>query len=109
MAAYMLTSTTRDDEVLEVYARLSRMLTRKPDKYTLVGGGDFNADVGSTAMGTSTALGPRGPQKRNERGSMLINWCEEEGLAITNTWTTQSNKTTWTHPRFGSEHVLDYF
>ena len=94
MSIYIPTSTTDDEEITETYATLSKMLDKKPTKYTLIGGGDFNAEVGNSTMSNTTAMGPHGPPKQNDRGKMLMNWCEEEGLAITNTWTPQNSKTT---------------
>jgi hypothetical protein len=45
--------------------------------------GDWNSVVGSKAHHNS--VGPYGLGRRNQRGQMLIDFCERNGLVITNT------------------------
>lgn len=88
---------------------LQRILTLVQKKFTLILAGDFNAEVGTRTNTTELTLGPHGHTAKNSRGQQLIAFCQLHGLAITNTWTPQTHKATWFHPRFRTEHLLDYF
>ena len=45
---------------------------------------DFNAKVGKTT--DKKVVGPYGMGDRNENGDLLIDFCREEELIVTNTW-----------------------
>jgi hypothetical protein len=98
----MPTSTSSDEEVDEVYETLTAIQEKKKAGYQLICGGDFNGEVGNRSFGNEETVGPFGPNKRNGRGIKLVEWCQEQGLSIANTWTQQKNKTTWVHPRDGT-------
>jgi hypothetical protein len=46
--------------------------------------GDWNSVVGNKAH--HNTVGPFGLGTRNQRSQMLIDFCERNGLVITNTW-----------------------
>jgi hypothetical protein len=46
--------------------------------------GDWNSVVGDKAH--QNIVCPYGLERRNQRGQMLIDFCERNGLVITNTW-----------------------
>ena len=46
--------------------------------------GDFNVKVGAAFSGHS--VGPFGLGERNERGDSWMEWCEEDGHVMWNTW-----------------------
>ena len=106
LATYAPSTNVSQETLQEYFDGLDNVLHKA--KYLLLVAGDFNAEVGIRDHNTPT-LGPHGPSKRNARGQMLINFCHTNGLAVANTWTPQTNKTTWKHPRFGTQHLLDYF
>jgi len=45
--------------------------------------GDFNAKIGEGKQ--DLLVGPHGLGDRNERGDVLMEWCEEKELIVTNT------------------------
>lgn len=55
-------------------------------------------------------VGPHGLGRRNQKGHMLIGFCERKGLAITNTWFKKPKKRLYTSkaPENQSWHQLDY-
>ena len=105
----MPTSTENNEEVDNIYEDVIELYEKRPDRHQWICGGDFNGEVGNRVFGDSEALGPHGPNKQNNRGRMLVNFCVKYGLVVANTWTHQKNKTTWVHPKTGSKHAIDYF
>ena len=55
-------------------------------------------------------LGNHDIGKMNSSGLLLLSFCVENDLMVTNTLFRQANKykTTWMHPRFKQWHLLDY-
>lgn len=106
MAVYAPSSTGSVDDLSEHLEDLAKVAGQRRSR--LVVGGDFNAEVGSRQGDRDQAVGPHGVGRRNERGRKLVQVCEEMGWSVTNTWTNQRQKTTWKHPRYKSEHLLDY-
>ena len=55
-------------------------------------------------------VGPHGLGRKNHRGQMLINFCERNGLIVTNTWFRKPKRRlyTWKAPGDRSRHQLDY-
>ena len=52
--------------------------------------GDFNVKIGEGRQ--DLLVGPHGLVDRNERGDVLMEWCEEKELVITNTWFKQHKR-----------------
>jgi endonuclease/exonuclease/phosphatase family metal-dependent hydrolase len=46
--------------------------------------GDWNSVVGEESY--RNTVGPHGLGRRNHRDQILINFCESNGLIVTNTW-----------------------
>ena len=80
----------------------------KTDKLIILG--DFNARVGSNQQLWKNVLGPHGKGRCNENGLLLLSFCAENELLITNTifQLRDMHKTTWKHPRSCQWHLLDY-
>ena len=55
----------------------------KGDTNTIIMG-DWNSLVGEESY--RNIVGPHGLGRRNHRGQMLSNFCERNGLIVTNTW-----------------------
>ena len=72
--------------------------------------GDFNARVGRDFELWKGVLGRYGIGNRNYNGRLLLEFCSEHQLVISNTLFQQKDrfKATWKHPRFTHRHLLDY-
>ncbi|ESN91965.1 hypothetical protein HELRODRAFT_181889 [Helobdella robusta] len=72
--------------------------------------GDFNARVGKDHILWPKVLGRNGVGRENSNGTMLLEFCTEHNLVVTNTVFQQADrkKTSWKHPRSGHWHLIDY-
>ena len=70
--------------------------------------GDWNSVVGDEPY--RNIVGPHGLGRKNRRGQMLINFCERNGLIVTNTWFRKPKRRlyTWKTPGDRGRHQLDY-
>lgn len=70
--------------------------------------GDFNAKVGEQKE--EKIVGPFGLDDRNESGEMLISFCKEQKLIITNTWFEQKQNArhTWRAPNGRANNQIDF-
>ena len=105
---YALTSNTEEAEVEQFYEDLKDLLelTRKKDVLFIIG--DWNAKVGSQE--TPGVTGKFGLGMRNEAGQRLIEFCQENALAIANTLFQQQKRRlyTWTSPDGQHQNQIDY-
>ena len=100
-----------DPMVKEAFYRDLRELTLKIDKDDkILIMGDFNARVGRDSEVWKGVIGRHGVGNCNDNGRLLLEFCAEMGLTITNTLFQQKDrfKTTWRHPRSKHWHLLDY-
>ena len=81
--AYALTSNAKEGEVEQFYEDLQYLLELTPKKDVLFIIGDWNAKVGSQE--TPGVTGKFGFGGQNEAGQRLIEFCQENELAIANT------------------------
>ncbi|KAM9385772.1 thrombopoietin receptor [Pholidichthys leucotaenia] len=72
--------------------------------------GDFNARVGTDWETYTGIIGKFGKKKKNSTGELLLNFCAQLELSITNTFFYQPDKNyfTWKHPHSGHYHLLNY-
>ena len=87
---YAPTNDHSDKEIEEFYADVKKALKQVKSGDILVVMGDMNAKVGKEKFGSVVGLYILG--ERNERGTHLINFCEENKLEIMKTFFKQ-------HPR----------
>ena len=95
---YAPTSNAEDAEVEQSYEDLQDLLELTPPKRVLFIKGDWNAKVGSQE--TPEVTGQFGLGVWNEAEQRLIEFCQENALAIANTLLQQHKRRlyTWTSP-----------
>ena len=67
------------------YSDLRRLLNNTPEDYKVVILGDFNARVGKDSEARQGVLGRHGVGNCNDKGHLLLEFCAEHQLTITNT------------------------
>ena len=74
----------------------------------LVVKGDFNSKVGKERE--ENIVGPYGLGVRNENGDLMLDFCREFGLVVTNTWNEQrvEERHTWISPNGRTGNQIDY-
>ena len=110
ISAYAPTMSYPDDAKESFYEELANATRAVPRNDKLILLGDFNARVGRDYAAWPGVLGRHGIGKDNANGTLLLTFCTEHQLAITNTVFQQADKrkTTWMHPRSGHWHLIDY-
>ena len=85
MQVYMATSEHEDDEVEKFYDATAEILVEdgKDDTNNIIMG-DWNSVVGDESY--RNIVGSYGLGRRNHRSQILIDYCERNGLIVTNTW-----------------------
>ena len=71
---------------------------------------DFNAQVGKDHTTNSDVIGKFEKGNKNSNGELLLNFCTQRHLCITNTYFSQPAKNyfTWMDPSSKHYHLLDY-
>ena len=109
-SVYAPTLQAEPAEKDKFYSELRSLLQSTPadDKVLILG--DFNARVGQDAVAWKGVLGRHGVGNCNDNGRLLLEFCTEQQLVITNTIFQQKDslKTTWMHPRSKHWHLIDY-
>lgn len=105
---YMPTTDASDDDVLEVYAEVQKLVDECPRKDRLIVMGDFNARLGSNT--SHTACGKFGYGAGNERGQLLMDWLGDNDLIALNTCFQHREKQryTWVTPDGLTKTQIDY-
>lgn len=81
---YAPTTTAEEEEITAFYEEMQQVIKKTSKKDYLVVMGDFNAKVGKNYDKEKT-IGRYGLGERNEAGERLVNFCEDEELAVINT------------------------
>ena len=109
MQVYMPTSEYEDDEAEKLYDTIEEILEEdgKGDTKNIILG-DWNSIVGDEPY--QNIVGSHGLGRRNHRCQMLIDFCERNGLIVTNTCFKKPKRRlyTWKAPGDWSRHQLDY-
>jgi len=109
MQVYMPTLEYEDDEVEKLYDTIEEILEEdgKGDKNNIIVG-EWNSTVGDEPY--RDIVGSHGLGRGNHRGQMSIDFCERNGLIVTNTWFKKPRRRlyTWKEPGDWSQHHLDY-
>ncbi|XP_051657480.1 craniofacial development protein 2-like [Manacus candei] len=89
---------------------LCRLTQKIPADDKIIILGDFNTRVGKNFEAWKGILSKHGIRNCNNNGRLLLEFCAEQQLTITNTIFQQKNslKTTWMHPIFKHWHLIDY-
>ena len=93
---------TYPDEIKEAfYLQLKEAVSKVPLTDKLIVLGDFNARVGSDCSTWSGVIGRHGLGRDNSNGLLLLSFCAEHSLSITNTLfeLPEIHKGTWMHLR----------
>lgn len=107
---YAPTMTYSNEEKDAFYQELTQVVQRVPREDKILILGDFNARVGTDWETYTEVIGKFGKGMKNSNGELLLNFCAQQGLCITNTFFHQPEKNfyTWKHARTGRYHLLDY-
>ncbi|XP_051627116.1 uncharacterized protein LOC127462510 [Manacus candei] len=92
------------------YADLRRLTQKVPADDKIIILGDFNVRVGKNFESWKGILGKHGVGNCNDNGRLLLEFCAEQQLTITNTIFQQKDslKTTWMHPRSKHWYLINY-
>ena len=106
---YAPTTTADEETIASFYHEVQDTLSKTPSSDITIVMGDFNAKVGSGVV-DSDATGRFGLGEQNERGEMLIDFCNENELVITNTLFQQHPRRlyTWVSPDGKTRNQIDY-
>eukprot|EP00914_Ancora_sagittata_P034052 GHVO01068819.1.p1 GENE.GHVO01068819.1~~GHVO01068819.1.p1 ORF type:complete len:252 (-),score=25.77 GHVO01068819.1:1134-1889(-) len=105
---HMPTSASEEEEVKKVYADIQKIIDNIPKRERLVVMGDFNSKIGADCQ--HEACGKFGLGETNERGEILLDWMESNGMIATSTCFQHREKErhTWTSPDGQYKNMIDY-
>jgi exonuclease III len=105
---YMPTTSHDYEEVEKLYEKLSEMMKKVKGTDYLVVMGDWNAVVGEETE--NKCVGGYGLGQKNSRGKILIAFCKQQQLIVTNTWFKQPKRRryTWKAPGDTARYQIDY-
>lgn len=102
-------NTNPDEEVERMYEDIHAALHKTTKTHYSVVMGDFNAKVGVQACG-ERQIGSHGYGVRNNRGQMLVNFLDKEGLFLMNSFFKKQpqRKWTWRSPDGVTKNEIDF-
>ena len=110
ISSYTLTLTSSDEAKAAFNLELNAFVKGVLPSIKFILLEDFNAIVGTDCNNWNGVLGPHGTGKLILNGLMLLSFCAENDLTITNTLFLQAQmyKTTRMHPRSKQWYLTDY-
>lgn len=111
MDVYAPTMTYTSVERESYYHELNtQVVQRAPREDKLIILGDFNARMGSDSETYCNIIGKLEREEKNSNGHLLLNFCSQLELCITNTFFYQLDKQffNWKHQRTGWFHLRNY-
>ena len=104
---YMQTLEDEDDEVEELYDIIEEILEEKGkvDTNTIIMG-EWNSVVRDESY--RNIAGPHGLGRKNHIGLVLINFCERNGLIVTNTWLRKPKRRLYTWKAPGDQSDISW-
>ena len=110
ISAYAPTNDKCIEEKENFYQQLQEALNAVPRRDLLVILGDFNTKIGSNFDIWGRTLGRHGVGEENESGTLLLQFCKNNNLTISNTQFIQKKcrKVTWRSPDDETENLIDY-
>jgi len=110
ICCYAPTMTHTDESKESFYAALTTAVKQVPHDDKLLLLGDFNARVGSDVETWPSVLGHHGKGACNSNGELLLTFCAEHHMTVSNTIFQMPDKWfySWQHPRSKRYHLLDY-
>jgi exonuclease III len=109
MQLYIPTAEYEDYEMEKLYDISEEVLEEDgKGKTNTIIMGEWNSVVGDESY--RNTVGPHGLGRKNHRGQILIDFCERNGLTVTNTWFRKPKRRlyTWKAPGGRSGYQLDY-
>ncbi|XP_066271905.1 craniofacial development protein 2-like [Branchiostoma lanceolatum] len=106
---YAPTADAPDEEIEAFYDQLQQILLECPSQDMVMAAGDFNAKVGA-GRDEREVCGPFGLETANERGERLVEFCQDNGMYITNTGFKHHarRRYTWQAPGGRYRNQMDY-
>jgi exonuclease III len=109
---YAPTSLAEEAERELFYDSLSKAINSKKTNWKEINIilGDFNSQVGCQEAGEKFVVGKYGYGVRNEAGQRLVDFCQEQGMKIINTFfkKRKGKKWTWISPNNLVKNEIDY-
>ena len=81
---YAPTMDSNENAIQEFYKDLDATKKKCKSRETLLVMGDWNAKIGCSVE--QSIVGGHGLGSRNEKGDLLVDWCCENSMVVTNTW-----------------------
>ena len=107
MQVYMPTTNSDDEEVLELYAEMQKIIDECPKKDRIVVMGDFNAQIGKGTI--HNACGVFGHGRINARGELLLDWLMDNRVALNTCFRHRDGQRyTWVAPDGETRTQIDY-
>lgn len=110
LSAYAPTMQATEEIKEQFYGKLDELASQVPANESLIVLGDFNARVGRDHEAWNGIIGRHGTGKMNSNGELLLAFCAQHNLVITDTMFKHKDiyKGTWKHPRSGQWHAIDH-
>ena len=107
ICAYAPQSGKPDAEKERFYEEMASEWSVANENELVLGLGDFNGHVRKCAEGFEGIHGGYGIGKRNAEGRMLLDFCDQKELCVTNTWFKKDN-TKVTYSSGGNDTEIDF-